>query len=87
MSNHAHPTSPKNSAPEQDSRQPASEANPLQAKIDRLERLTEWFYGDDFQLDQALAHYQTAIELATEIQSDLKHLANQVEILHENFTK
>lgn len=87
MSNHVHPTSPKNSAHAHDCDASSSAPNPLQAKIDRLERLTEWFYGDDFQLDQALEHYQTAIELATEIQSDLKHLANQVEILHENFTK
>lgn len=71
MSNHATKTSSLN----------------LQSKIDELDQLTAWFSGEDFKLDQALSQYQVAIKLAESIQKDLQTLKNQVEILHENFTK
>lgn len=59
----------------------------ISAKIAQLETLTDWFYGEDFSLDEALTKYQAATTLATEIQHDLTDLRNQVEILHQDFTK
>lgn len=53
----------------------------VNAKIQQLEAATEWFYGDDFELDQAIEKYQSAAKLAAEIQQDLTALKNQVEIL------
>lgn len=55
-------------------------------KIAQLDEAAEWFYGDDFALDQALAKYQQATKLASEIQQDLEQLKNQVEVI-EDFTK
>lgn len=55
-------------------------------KIAQLDEAAEWFYGDDFALDQALAKYQQAAKLASEIQQDLEQLKNQVEVI-EDFTK
>lgn len=58
----------------------------ISQKLTQLDEAVEWFYGDDFVLDQALAKYQAADQLAREINQDLAELKNQVEII-EDFTK
>ena len=64
-----------------------SAENPtITQKITTLNEQIAWFYSDDFSLDQALTNYQSAINLATEIQSDLQTLKNQVELISQNFT-
>ena len=55
-------------------------------KLSRLDAEVEWFYGDDFSLDQALDKYQSAIKLAKEVEKDLTEMKNKVEVL-EDFTK
>ena len=64
--------------------QPATKT--LTHKIAQLDQVVEWFYGDDFSLDQALEKYQSATKLAQEIESNLNELKNQVEVLAD-FTK
>lgn len=55
-------------------------------KIKQLDEAVEWFYGDDFALDEALAKYQAANKLAGEIEKDLSELKNKVEVV-EDFTR
>lgn len=54
---------------------------PISNKISELDQAVEWFYGEDFTLDQALAKYQSAVSLAKEVEHDLSELKNQVEVL------
>lgn len=56
-------------------------------KIANLNTAVEWFYGDDFALDQAAAHYQDATALAKEILGDLDQLKNQITQINQDFTK
>ena len=70
---------PKNANP--DSKQPT-----ITEKLAALDTAVEWFYDDDFSLDQALDKYQSAARLAKEVEHDLAELKNQVEVL-EDFTK
>lgn len=58
----------------------------IESKIKKLDSSVEWFYSDNFSLDQALKKYQDANKLATEIKNDLSELKNQVEVLAD-FTK
>ena len=58
----------------------------LESKIKQLDESVNWFYGDDFSLDQALDHYQASIKLAEQIEQDLTELKNQVEVIAD-FTK
>lgn len=58
----------------------------LNQKIAELDQAVDWFYGDDFDLDQALEKYQAATALADSIEHDLGALKNQVEVLAD-FTK
>lgn len=55
-------------------------------KLTQLDQAVEWFYGDDFSLDEALNKYQSATNLAKEIEKDLSEMKNKVEVL-EDFTK
>ena len=59
----------------------------LNDKIVELDQKVEWFYSDEFQLDEAVKKYKEAAELAKEIEEDLKKLKNEIEILTEDFTK
>lgn len=60
--------------------------NSIESKIKQLDESVEWFYSEDFSLDQALQKYQDANKLAQAIEKDLSELKNQVEVL-ANFTK
>ncbi|MBQ6461459.1 exodeoxyribonuclease VII small subunit [Candidatus Saccharibacteria bacterium] len=64
-----------------------SEKKTINQKIEELDKSTEWFYSDDFNLDDAVKKYKEAIGLAKELQKDLDDLKNEVEILAEDFSK
>ena len=64
-----------------------SEKKTLNQKIAELEQDTEWFYSDEFNLDEAVKKYKEAIRLAKELQKDLGELKNEIEILGEDFSK
>lgn len=58
----------------------------IESQIQQLDASVEWFYGDDFSLDQALQKYQEASKLAQAIEKDLSELKNQVTVIAD-FTK
>ncbi len=58
----------------------------INQKIEQLDRIVEWFYSDEFNLDEALEHYQKARDLSVEINRNLAELKNQVQVLAD-FTK
>ena len=53
----------------------------ISQKLARLDQAVAWFHSDDFSLDQALAKYQTAADLARAIEHDLDELKNQVSVI------
>ncbi|MBR6505529.1 exodeoxyribonuclease VII small subunit [Candidatus Saccharibacteria bacterium] len=59
----------------------------LSEKLLELEKDSEWFYSDDFNLDEAVAKYNKAIALAKELQKDLSELTNEIKVLSEDFSK
>ncbi len=59
----------------------------LNQKIAELDGQVEWFYSDDFKLEQATDNYKKALELAKDIEEDLKNLKNEIEVLSEDFSK
>lgn len=56
-------------------------------KITNLNNQIQWFYSDDFTLDQAETKYKEATSLAKEIEKDLDSLKNSIEIINKDFTK
>ena len=59
----------------------------LNQKIEELDKRVEWFYSDDFRLEQATDKYQDAVKLAKEVEKDLSELKNEIEVLSEDFSK
>lgn len=59
----------------------------LNQKIEKIERDVEWFYSDEFKLEEATGKYKEAIELANEVEKDLDGLKNEIEVLSKDFTK
>ena len=61
--------------------------NSLNTKIAKLDAEVEWFYSDDFKLEEAVDKYKSAAKLAKEIETDLKELKNEIEVLSEDFSE
>ena len=59
----------------------------LNQKIESLDKKAEWFYSDEFNLEEAVSNYKEAIKLAKEIEKDLDGLKNEIEVLVEDFSK
>jgi len=59
----------------------------LNQKFTELDQRVDWFYSEDFNLENAVENYKSAITLAKEIEVDLKNLKNEIEILSEDFAK
>lgn len=64
-----------------------SEKMSLNQKIEKLDAEVEWFYSDDFKLEDAVERYKGATKLAKEIEKDLNELKNEIEVLSEDFSK
>lgn len=64
-----------------------AEKTSLNQKIEGLNSKVEWFYSDDFRLDEATDRYKEAVKLAKEIEKDLVELKNEIEVLSEDFSK
>ncbi len=64
-----------------------AEKKSITDKIAELEQATEWFYSDDFKLEQASSRYEAAIKLEKEIEKDLGELKNKIEVIEKDFTK
>ena len=47
------------------------EENTLNSKIKKLDQHIDWFYSDEFNLDEATHKYKETIKLAKEIEKDL----------------
>lgn len=59
----------------------------LNQKIEKLDAEVEWFYSDEFKLENAVDKYKGALKLAKEIEKDLNSLKNEIEVLEKDFSK
>ncbi len=57
----------------------------LNQKIEELNKEVEWFYSDDFRLEEAIVKYEKTTKLAKEVEKDLNELKNKIEVLKEKF--
>ncbi len=62
-------------------------AKNINDKIDELKTGVEWFYSDEFKLEEASEKYKAMTELAKEIEKDLAELKNEIKVIEEDFSK
>ena len=65
----------------------AEKKQTLNQQIEELDAQVEWFYSDDFKLEEATDKYRAAVKLAREIEENLKKLQNEIEVLTKDFSK
>lgn len=59
----------------------------LNQKIEELNKEVEWFYSEDFKLEEAISKYESTTKLAKEVEEDLNELKNKIEVIKEKFDK
>ena len=62
-------------------------AKTISDKISELKTGVEWFYSDDFKLEEASEKYKALTTLAKEIESDLDGLMNEIKVIEEDFSR
>ena len=62
-------------------------AKNISEKIDDLKNGVEWFYSDEFKLEEASEKYKDMTSLAKEIEKDLENLKNDIKVIEEDFSK
>lgn len=68
------------------SKTPEAKTTSIEKQLADLDAAVEWFYGEDFSLDEALEKYKAATALAKKIELDLNQLKNEVQVIAD-FTK
>jgi exonuclease VII small subunit len=56
-------------------------------KIAELKEGVDWFYSEDFKLEDASDKYKKLTELAKEIEKDLAEMKNDIKVIDEDFSK
>ncbi len=58
---------------------------PVQDKLGELAELVTWFQSPNFTLEAAVEKFQQAEKLATEIETDLTKVKNDIKIIKKKF--
>lgn len=58
----------------------------ISEKTAALNEAVDWFYSDDFTLDDAAEKYEATMRLAKDLQNDLKTLKNKIEQVDHDFS-
>ena len=62
-------------------------AKSISDKISELKEGVDWFYSEDFKLEEASERYKALTVLAKEIEQDLDNLKNEIKVIDEDFSK
>ena len=62
-------------------------AKNVSEKISELKTGVDWFYSDDFKLEEASKRYKELTNLAKEIEKDLAEMKNEINVIAEDFSK
>ena len=62
-------------------------AKNVSEKILELKTGVDWFYSDDFKLEEASDRYKALTNLAKEIEKDLAEMKNEINVIAEDFSK
>ena len=57
----------------------------VEAKIDELEQLLDWFESNEVTVDSALEKYERAGQITSELEDELKKAKNQVEVIKKKY--
>ncbi|MBO4855675.1 hypothetical protein J6X15_04065 [Candidatus Saccharibacteria bacterium] len=64
-----------------------TEKKNISDKIADLKEGVDWFYSEDFKIDDASKKYRDLTKLAKEIEEDLAKMKNEIKVIEEDFSK
>lgn len=59
----------------------------ISEKIDDLKSEIDWFYGDEFVLEEAMERYRKALVLSKTIEEDLDKMKNEIVVIDRDFSQ
>jgi len=59
----------------------------INQRLQQLDQQIEWFYGDEFSLEEVSQKYQEVALSAKEIEKSLYEIKNQIEVIDRDFSK
>ena len=59
----------------------------INQQLEKLDQQIEWFYGDEFSLEEVSQKYQEVALSAKEIEKSLYEIKNQIEVIDRDFSK
>ena len=59
----------------------------INQEIQELQQGVDWFYSDDFKLEEASEKYNSLVVLAKDIQAELAEMKNEIKVISEDFSK
>jgi exonuclease VII small subunit len=59
----------------------------INQEIQELQQGVDWFYSDDFKLEEASEKYKSLVVLAKDIQAELAEMKNEIKVISEDFSK
>lgn len=65
----------------------AKNSSSIQTKMKQLEEIVEWFESQDVDIDEALTKYEAGLQLADELQEDIKSTKNKFTKIKKSFDK
>lgn len=57
----------------------------VQSKMDRLEKIVQWFESDKVDIEEALKKYEEGLKLIAELQKDIKTAKNKFTKIKQTF--
>lgn len=57
----------------------------IKEKTEDLNKIISWFNSDDFDIEKALEKFKEAQKIATNIETELVQLKNEIEIVKKKF--
>ena len=57
----------------------------LAEQIEQLDNLAEWFEQDDFDIEEAIAKFDEASQVAESVKTKLSELENKITVLKQRF--
>lgn len=57
----------------------------IKEKTENLNEIISWFNSDDFDIEKALEKFKEAQKIATDIETELVQLKNEIEIVKKKF--
>jgi exodeoxyribonuclease VII small subunit len=63
----------------------SSKKETVSEKLEKLEALLAWFESEEITIEESIAKYEEALQLAKDVEDQIEQAKNQVEVIKQQF--